>query len=198
MSSNTDNAKLLSISHNESTLLNAKLTAEALFCIISNPSLEQRVRNAVPFAPNQRMLMDANNMKLDNPAMLQTILYLLLVIPKELQDSNTTFLDKPAFNSVALFIIESGTQSTYNNESSNVDIDYYRHLRNAVAHSSCEYTMVNQIQTEPYIIFTDKNDRTRESCSIRMKCGSVSKLVIELLNQISAYYDKKISGVNNA
>lgn len=36
-------------------------------------------------------------------------------------------------------LIETETMSTYDNEDSCEKIDYFRHIRNAVAHSKCNY-----------------------------------------------------------
>lgn len=182
----------MNITQCESTVFQTLNTAKFLFYSISSPITEKNIVACIPFNPFERYLF--NQIGLGNPTMLQTILYLLLVIPKELQEQNTTFLDKTAFNAVAFSIIETGTYSTYHTESSNENIIYYRHLRNAVAHSSCEYAEKIEPLPEPYVIFHDRNDKKNETCQIKIKCSNILLLIEELIRQIANYFDNKIKG----
>ena len=182
----------LNITKYESTAFQALNTAKLLFYSINDPITEKNIVACVPFNPLERHFF--NQVGLGNPAMLQTILYLLLVIPKELQKYCATLVDATAFNSIAFSIIESGTHSTYQNESSNENINYYHHLRNAVAHSSCEYAEKIEPLPEPYVIFRDRNDKKNETCQIKIKCSNILLLIEELIRQIDNYFDNKIKG----
>ena len=79
---------------------------------------------------------------LRNPATMQMMLYALLTVPRETLSRTAysvleTYVER--INPLVSTLIETETMSTYDNEDSCEKIDYFRHIRNAVAHSKCNY-----------------------------------------------------------
>ena len=117
--------------------------------------------------------------------MLQIYLYALLVVPKELLKAKTVI--KNNFNNLFSGYIKSiedknekkyEINSNYENESSN-NMDFYRHIRNAVAHSRCVYRVDNGICL---VKFTDQDNGNKHSCSIEVPTYVINQ-VIGLLQQ---------------
>lgn len=105
---------------------------------------------------------------LGNPAMLQMFLYGLLVMPRELVGDDFC---KDEFNNEAKNYVEEYS-SSYDNEGDRSMCNYYRHIRNAVAHSKCEYVSDDK---NTYVIFYDQDNRNH-SCQIKMKTSNVGRL----------------------
>ena len=93
---------------------------------------------------------------LSNPAMMQMCLYALLVIPRELLNEHREIAE--AFNEETKKYICSYT-SAYRSEENKENSDYYRHIRNAIAHSRCEYTIKDGIC---YITFNDQKGKNQD------------------------------------
>ena len=70
------------------------------------------------------------------------------------------------------------------NENNIENIDYLRHIRNAVAHSKCNYFNENQIN---YVVFKDESKS--EHCSIKMKCSNVGSILTYLQILLIKYYN---------
>lgn len=123
-----------------------------------------------------------------NPATMQMMLYALLVVPKEL-------LSRISYNHLETYVarinpqvcslVEEDTYSTYDNEGDKENINYLRHIRNAVAHSKCKYFSENQ---KNYVVFTDNNN-TSKQCFIRIECYKVGFILMELQKLIMEYYN---------
>lgn len=126
-----------------------------------------------------------------NPAIMQMMLYALLVVPKEtLSKSAYKLLDlyvKRLNPSIYRLIETDGTRSTYNGESNIKDIDYLRHIRNAVAHSNCKYFSKDG---KNLVIFIDKNKHASKKCSIKIECYKVGTILMDLQGLIMDYYSK--------
>ena len=132
-------------------------------------------------ANNIRRILDASG--LGNPAMLQMFMYSLLVMPKELLGNDYC---KDKFNSVAQKYV-SFYQSSYPNESGKANVNYYRHIRNAVAHSKCEYSVENKVC---YVTFSDCDKRNNYNCMIRFSTMDVGKLFELLMSELMAVLNR--------
>lgn len=84
-------------------------------------------------------------------------------------------------------LIETETMSTYDNEDSCEKIDYFRHIRNAVAHSKCNYF---SDRGKNFVIFSDSNNNGSKVCSIKMECYKVGIILMELQRLIMEYYNQ--------
>lgn len=128
-----------------------------------------------------------------NPATMQMMLYALLVIPKEfLSQSNDTKLEEyiTDINSFVYKKIEQGaesTYSTYSGEENVMNINFVKHIRNAVAHSRCKYSSENYTN---YVVFTDTDNKFHE-CNIKMKTQNVGLLLGKLQQIIMEYISNK-------
>lgn len=134
---------------------------------------------------------NANNIKkilaisgLGNPAMLQMFMYALLVMPKELLGNDYC---KDLFNKeVQQYAVE--WHSTYPNESNLTSVNFYRHIRNAVAHSRCTYSVENQIS---FVTFKDRDGNN--NFSVKIATGNVGKIFELLLRELMKILNKDIS-----
>ena len=126
-----------------------------------------------------------------NPATMQMMLYALLVIPKEvLSRIEFESLDskmKEINTAIYVLIEKTETYSTYNGENNISDIDYLRHIRNAVAHSKCEYLSE---EGKNFVVFIDADNRNSNVCSIKIECYKVGTILMELQGLIMDYYSK--------
>ena len=119
-----------------------------------------------------------------NPAMLQMFMYALLVIPKEKAKNDYCMeeFNKEAQKYVCEFY------STYPGEKTKDNFNYYRHIRNSVAHSTCEYYCEDGVS---YISFIDCKPKDNSiTCKIKMKTGDVGNLYTFLLSKLMEYINK--------
>ena len=98
------------------------------------------------------------------------MLYALLTVPRETLSRTAysvleTYVER--INPLVSTLIETETMSTYDNEDSCEKIDYFRHIRNAVAHSKCNYF---SDRGKNFVIFSDSNNNGSKVCSIKMEC----------------------------
>jgi hypothetical protein len=131
---------------------------------------------------------------LGNPAVMQMMLYALLVIPKELlpRENCEEELPRETYEKVVeefskrinpkVASLAEEKSSTYNEE----DIDYFRHIRNAVAHSRCMYKSEGN---KNYVIFSDQKSKQYE-CTIKIECYKVGLIIMELQKLIIEYYNR--------
>lgn len=122
-----------------------------------------------------------------NPAMMQMMLYSLLVVVKEILSGEVNHdldQDISRINKLMAELTEEDTYSTYNKESKKKDINYFKHIRNAVAHSNCKYITENQ---KNYVIFFDKYNK--KECIIKIECNKVGILLEELQKLIIRWCD---------
>ena len=124
-----------------------------------------------------------------NPATLQTMLYLLLVCPREsLNDIEKNKLDS-TINAFCNNLDSSSYSSSYHQDIST--INFSRHLRNAVAHSLCEFPSCGEM------IFKDHDPKNPKECfEIKINSNNIEKLleliqkqIVEFLNE--RYHPKK-------
>lgn len=133
------------------------------------------------------------NTGIGNPATMQMLLYAFLVMPKELLqkiDANTTEKWKTDFNAQASTLVYNFTTS-YNGEDNNDNstVGYYKHIRNAVAHSQCVY---ETIAGDNCVTFKDVNTkRPEQHCELTFKTRDCGMLLALLQIQLVEYLRKK-------
>lgn len=167
----------INITEEESLLLQCLSTTALLGDLLNENFLESDYFKKLTCG-NAFCKMVLEQSGLGNPAMMQMMLYALLTVPKEvLSRGSYSNLERYAerINPFVCALVEPGTYSTYENEESTEKINYFRHIRNAVAHSKCKYVKENQIN---YVIFID-NMHSKE-CSIKIECGKMGSVLTEL------------------
>lgn len=180
---------MLNITSEESLLLQC-LSTTALFGELANANfLDSDYFKRLTFA-NENCKIILKESGLGNPATMQMMLYALLIVPREI-------LSRAAYNRLETYaarinplvcsLIEEATCSTYDNEEKIEKINYFRHIRNAVAHSKCNYFSENQ---KNYVVFTDNTKS--EQCSIKMECYKVGLVLMELQKVIMEYINDKL------
>ena len=180
--------KMISITEEESLLLQC-LSITALLGELSNDNfLDSPYFERLPFA-NEGYKKILKMSGIGNPAAMQMMLYASLIVPKELL-SRTAYNDLETYitiiNPLVYSLIEQDTYSTYDNEESTEKINYFRHIRNAVAHSKCNYFSENQ---KNYVVF--KDNMKSKKCEIKMECLKVGVVLTELHKLIIEYHNNK-------
>lgn len=127
---------------------------------------------------------------LGNPATMQMMLYALLTVPRETFSRTAysvleTYVER--INPLISSLVETETLSTYDGEDSHEKIDYFRHIRNAVAHAKCNYFSENG---RNYVVFSDNNGTCSKVCSIKIECYKVGTILMELQKLIMEYYNQ--------
>lgn len=114
-------------------------------------------------------------------------LYILLVMPKEILN------DKQFQNELneKIKILDFSLETSYPGENKE-NVNLYKHIRNAVAHSRCFYTLENNIY---YVQFEDvkiKGD-VRYDCKIKMKISQVVSMFSKVQTSIMEFLNNKIN-----
>ena len=151
------------ISQEESLLLQCLATTSLLGELSNANFLESDYYKQLSFS-NKNIKNILTQFGLRNPATMQMMLYALVST-----------------------LIETETMSTYDNEDSCEKIDYFRHIRNAVAHSKCNYF---SDRGKNFVIFSDSNNNGSKVCSIKMECYKVGIILMELQRLIMEYYNQ--------
>ena len=134
---------------------------------------------------NFKKILNQNG--IGNIATLQMFLYILLVMPKEILN------DEQFQNELneKIKILDFSIETTYPNKNKK-NSNLYKHIRNAVAHSRCFYTLENDIY---YVQFEDvkiKGD-VRYDCKIKMKITQVISIFSEVQTSIMEFLNNKIN-----
>ncbi|MDO4280972.1 MAG: hypothetical protein Q4C56_05020 [Peptococcaceae bacterium] len=174
----------------ESLLLQCLSTTALLGELSNNNFFNSEYFKQLPFSNEdfKKILVDSG---LGNPATMLMMLYALLIVPKERlsgpdYDMFEDYVKSKIYPTI-IDLAEKETYSTYAGEESLSKINYFRHLRNAVAHAKCYYFSENQ---KRYVIFSDSNNNTKE-CSIKLECCNVGLILMELQKCIMEYYNTK-------
>lgn len=175
------------ISSEESLLLQCIATASLLGELSNSGFLESDYYKRLPFE-NEGLKMVLTTSGLGNPATMQMMLYALLTIPREVLSRTAycaleTYIER--INPLVYSLVEEETFSTYAGEEARVNIDYFRHIRNAIAHSKCDYLCKDG---KNYVVFSDSNS-SGSRCSIKMECFKVGFVMMELQRLILEYYN---------
>lgn len=127
------------ITAEESLLLQCLSTTALLGELANDNFLESDYFKRLTFA-NEDCKTILKISGLGNPATMQMMLYALLIVPREIL-SRLDYRNLESYieriNPLVYSLIEQDTYSTYDNEESTEKINYFRHIRNAVAHSKC-------------------------------------------------------------
>ena len=128
---------------------------------------------------------------LGNPATMQMMLYALLTIPREILSRTAysvleTYIER--INPLVCHLVEEDTSSSYDGEENRANIDYFRHIRNAIAHSKCSYLSKGG---KNFVVFSDSNPAESKACFIKMECYKVGLILMELQRLIMEYYNHK-------
>ncbi len=116
---------------------------------------------------------------LGNPAIMQAMFYLLLVVPKEaLSRIDSSFNKKleTLFNKKATNLNPEVNTQYDNEDQSNIStVNFFNHIRNSVAHAYCTFTKENN---EPYVTFHDENPKDiKQNCDIKFKTIEAGELL---------------------
>ena len=131
---------------------------------------------------------------LGNPATMQMFLYILLVMPKEtlsgLDDRTINSWEKDLKTTIQSF--NPSVITTYPGEFNDdlSTINYYRHIRNAVAHAKCIYEVEDG---RAYVTFKDENQSKSYYCKIKMLTSDVGSILEVLEKQIMTYLNRRWS-----
>ena len=177
------------ISQEESLLLQCLATTSLLGELSNANFLESDYYKQLSFS-NKNIKNILTQFGLRNPATMQMMLYALLTVPRETLSRTAysvleTYVER--INPLVSTLIETETMSTYDNEDSCEKIDYFRHIRNAVAHSKCNYF---SDRGKNFVIFSDSNNNGSKVCSIKMECYKVGIILMELQRLIKEYYNQ--------
>ncbi|MBQ3603461.1 MAG: hypothetical protein IJA02_06455 [Clostridia bacterium] len=179
---------MINITSEESLLLQSLSVTALLGELSNNNFLNSDYFENLPFE-NESFKSIIKMSGLGNPASMQIMLYALLVVPKELF-SKTSYNELEThfakINQQICAMVEDDTYSTYDNEGSKEKINYLRHLRNAVAHSKCDYFDENQ---KCFVVFNDNHKA--QQCSIKIECVKVGILLMDLQNLVLEYFKEK-------
>ena len=176
------------ITHEESILLQSLATTSFLVELSNNEFLNSTYFEELQFE-NSGCKQILKQSGLGNPATMQMMLYALLTIPKEvLSRSSYEILESyiERINPLVYSLIEEETSSSYNGEEEKKNINYFRHIRNAIAHSKCDYDSNNN---KNYVTFIDNNSDNSKQCSIKIECYKVGFILMELQKLIMEYYN---------
>jgi ubiquinone/menaquinone biosynthesis C-methylase UbiE len=177
---------MIEITPEESLLLQGVSTV-ALIGELSNANfLAADYFKNLPFSDDQfkNVLIQSG---IGNPATMQMMLYMLLVVPTGMLSIPEYAKLETHLNKINPFIgnlVESTTSSNYKDENTRSKIDYVRHIRNAVSHSSCVY---ETISGQCFVTFKDRNKKTKEYCSIKITCANVGNSLTKLQYYIMEY-----------
>lgn len=180
---------MAAISPEESLLLQCLATTSLLGELSNANFLTSDYYKQLPFA-NKDIKNVLSLSGLGNPATMQMMLYALLTVPRETLSRTSysvleTYVER--INPLVSTLVEKETLSTYDGEDSREKIDYFRHIRNAIAHAKCNYFSENG---KNFVVFSDNNGNDSKTCSIKMECYKVGIILMELQKLIMEYYNQ--------
>lgn len=179
------------LTQNESMFCQAIANVSLMAELFNNDFLHSEYYNCMDWScgtVNQHNFQEILSISgLGNPAMLQMFMYSLLVMPKELL--GTDFC-KDKFNEEVIKYV-TDYSSTYPNETNKEDVNYYRHIRNAIAHSKCDYS---ESDGKSYVTFKDNDTRDNSKhCEIKMQTGDVGRLFEFLMTELMKVLNNTIN-----
>lgn len=134
-----------------------------------------------------------DNSGLGNPATMQMFLYILLVMPREIfnkQYSEYKIKCREEINTLCAKLVESSTYSTYTGENNICDIDYYKHIRNAISHAECHYFKNANIC---FVKLCDVNIYDiSQKCYIVMTTEKMGEVLNKLVSQLIDFVNMKL------
>ena len=185
----------MNITEHESIFCQA-LAITSLMAELSNTEfLKSEYYKKMNFQSNDKLIKYIlNESGIGNPATMQMFLYALLVMPRELFEKiDIQNMDKckNEINRLCSKLVETATNSTYSRENNINNIDYYKHIRNAVSHSKCSYTKINGVC---YVNFYDTNVRDKnQTCHIIIKTLNVGIILEQLQKQLIEFLNMELN-----
>lgn len=182
---------------NDSVILESTLLSMLLVELHENSFLGSESYSQMSFSTYKEIgpcIKDAlSQVTLYNGAFIQTQLYMLLVVPFEaLKESE----DKSLFETKIKDTINSyvrkiaiDTKSTY--ESDKKEVNYYRHIRNAVSHSKVVYNHENPNSNRIISVSFHDNKKKQKKCSFTIDLNDIIGLIIELQIANVVFYQNK-------
>lgn len=183
------------LTDNESIFCQA-IAMTSLLTVLSNEDfLHSDYYNNLQFSGNDENIKKILEVSgLGNPATMQMFLYSLLVMPKEILGKEYTAYSESGVGEVneLIFKLAEKVETTYPDVKGQKIDNWYRHIRNAVAHSKCSYCQKDNIC---YVSFYDENPRNKsQHCKITMKTQNVGVLLTMLQVQMMEFLNKKMRG----
>lgn len=123
-----------------------------------------------------------------NPATMHFMLYVYLVMPKEMlpRDRYSKLLKEyKELNIYIAMVVEKETFSTYPGEEYLNSIDYCHHLRNSIAHSKSIFEVKNNIS---YVTFIDERKNDNRECKIKIQTIMVGEILNKLQEILNRYF----------
>lgn len=168
----------MAITQDDNLLIQSYLTTSFLIELRNNNFLSSDYFKNLPFEDtNVKQLLP--RIGIDNQGALLMCLYSLLVIPKQLLSDK--FPSEFVNLNRRIDIIKSSAESTYDYDKSN--IEYIRHIRNAVAHSRVSF------QPNQDVTFCDIDKKNKAKCTITIPLDKVGILLTHLQNIFILYYN---------
>lgn len=171
------------ITQEESLLLQCLATSSLLAALENDNFLQSEYFNQLDFG-NEGIKHVLIQSGIGNPATMQMMLYALLVVPKELLPNEAYKHLEHSFQEINPEIRKLLTdfETTYKKEK---EINYIRHIRNAISHCRCTYSTED---SKNYVTFTDQN--RSECCHIKIECIKVGNILMDLQKLILEYYNQ--------
>ena len=174
------------INQEDDILIQSFLTIELLAELHNNKFLNSEYFNKLT-VQDMNVKTVLPQIGIDNQGFLLITLYVLLVIPKQFLE-NKFQSDFKALNEFILSI-QVASQSTYKDEEKIKNIDFVRHIRNAVAHGRVKFI------PEISVTFSDKDfNKKREvksSCEITIPTNQIGLLISKLQIIFQKYIEQK-------
>lgn len=179
---------MVTITPEESLLLQCLATTSLLGELSNANFFESDYFKQLSFA-NDACKQILKQSGIGNPATMQMMLYALLVVPREILSRESYKMFKcyvKRINPVVSLCVEEETTSNYDGETKKENINYFRHIRNAIAHSKCKFDSKNG---KNYVTFIDNSPQNSEQCFIKIECYKVGFIIMELQKLIMEYYN---------
>jgi hypothetical protein len=156
----------ISLDQDGNLIFQSYLIIELLIKLRENNFISSDYFSNMNYNPFSKELL--KKVDIDNQGMLMLTLYALLVIPKEILQTSYV----PDFEQINIQLSRycQNTETNYSSDSENVD--YIRHLRNAVAHGRISFV------NNSHLIFEDEVNKYKFKSEIPL--ARVSKLINEL------------------
>lgn len=177
-------------SKNEILFCQAIANVSLLIELANNNFLSSDYYKNMVWSSNKKVVTEIlNTSGMGNPAMLQMFMYALLVLPREILGKDFC---KDKFNKEVIKYV-TNCSSTYKNEINKEDVNYHGHIRNAIAHSKCDYS---EIDGKSYVTFKDINTNDNsQHCEITMQTGDAGSLCEFLKTELMIVLNSTINSI---
>lgn len=185
----------MNITENESIFCQALATTAFITELSNSEFFKSDYYKKMNFQNNNEIIkIVLEKSGIGNPATMQMFLYVLLVMPKEMFDRfDSSYINRytKEINELCIELVESSTKSSYFGEDCISNINYYKHIRNAVSHSRCFYKKIGDMC---YVEFCDINIKNKdENCQIVIKTSNVGVIMEKLQKQLMELINMEIN-----